>query len=196
MPMKRTDSTEGGREMDGGVGEGAAAKKDAARKSSAAGKTGGTAKKGAGVRSVSGGEAGEAQGGAKQPRGSRAASPATGRARQAASQARQPDLRADARNFAAARPEGWNHDEWLGFLEGLRERGHNIEDKEAIGSMLERERLSVALERVPGIGAQRVRAIAESYPNVYLLKDASPQDLADRAKIPLPLAERIKETLR
>jgi hypothetical protein len=175
MPTKRTDSTEGGREMDGGVGEGAAAKKGAAKKSSADIGAGGAA---------------------KQARGARASSPATGRARQAASQAKQPDLRADARNFAAARPEGWNHDEWLGFLEGLRDRGHNIEDKEAIGSLLERERLSVILERVPGIGAQRVRAIADSYPNVYLLKAASPQELAQRAKVPLPLAERIKETIR
>ena len=48
-------------------------------------------------------------------------------------------------------------------MDDLRQRGHNVEDRDAIGSMLERERLGVVLERVEGISAPRVRVIAERY---------------------------------
>jgi len=106
------------------------------------------------------------------------------------------DLRSEARGFVAGRPQGWNHDEWLSFLDDLRQRGHNVEDRDAIGSLLERERLGVVLERVEGISAQRVRAIADRYGNVWRLKDASPEELAREAKIPQPLAERILESVR
>lgn len=163
--------------VDGGTGNaagGSAGSKSAGAKVAARGKTAAGAKSAAGTKGAS------------------AAKTAT----RGAKAGGQNDLRSDARSFAAGRPDGWSHDDWLSFLEELRDRGHNIEDREAIGSLLERERLSLALEKVQGIGPQRVRSIAEKYGNVWRLKETSADDLARDASIPRPLAERIIESMR
>ena len=52
-------------------------------------------------------------------------------------------LHDEIRDFASARPGGWDHDDWLTFLEHLRDRGHDTSDAAEIGSLLERERLAV-----------------------------------------------------
>lgn len=126
----------------------------------------------------------------------KAAGKAAGTVKRAATGASAPDLRSEARGFVSGRPNGWSHDDWIGFLEELRGRGHNVDDKEAIGSTLERERLAHVLEKVPGIGTQRVRAITDRYGNIWRLKEASADDLARDANIPRPLAERIVESVR
>lgn len=173
MATKKTDST-------GGNQGGAAAKKTgSASKTTSAQKSAPAAKSGSPQKSAQkSAPAKRAGGGAKSASGG------------------GPDLRADVRGFVSGRPQGWNHDEWLSFLEDLRGRGHNIEDRDAVGSLLERERLSVILEKVPGIGAQRVRSVAERYGNVWRLKDASADELSRDANIPRPLAERILDSVR
>lgn len=105
------------------------------------------------------------------------------------------DLRADLREFARGRPQGWNHEEWLGFVEHLRGRGHNINDQEAIGSLLERERIGVLLEKVPGLGAQRIRALSDAFGNVWRLREADADEIARTAKIPRDVAQRVVDTL-
>ncbi|HYJ78219.1 MAG TPA: hypothetical protein VEW03_01350, partial [Longimicrobiaceae bacterium] len=67
------------------------------------------------------------------------------------------------RAFAAARPEGWGHEDWISFLDHLRTRGHETGDDAGIGRLLERERLSVLLERIPGMGPRRVQAVVERF---------------------------------
>lgn len=101
------------------------------------------------------------------------------------------DLQKDLRDFASARPAGWNHEDWLVFLESLKERGHNINDRDAIGLALERERLDLALSRVKGIGPQRRRALIERYGNVWSLRTADPDEVAKVAGIKRELAERV-----
>ena len=54
----------------------------------------------------------------------------------------------------------------------------------------------MTLEKVPGLGAQRVKSISERYGNVWRLKEASADDLARDANVPRPLAERIVESVR
>jgi hypothetical protein len=105
------------------------------------------------------------------------------------------NLRADVRDFAKAKPQGWNHDEWLGFLEHLKTRGHNIHDHEAIGTMLERERIAVLLEKVPGLGPQRISALAEKFGNIWRLKGASAEEIAAATKLPRDVAQRVVEAL-
>jgi hypothetical protein len=105
------------------------------------------------------------------------------------------DLRSDLREFAKGRPQGWNHEEWLGFIEQLRGKGHNINDQEAIGSMLERERIGVLLEKVPGLGAQRIRSLAEAFGNVWRLREADADQIARTAKLPRDVAQRVVDTL-
>jgi hypothetical protein len=105
------------------------------------------------------------------------------------------NLRADVRDFAKAKPQGWNHDEWLGFLEHLKTRGHNIHDHEAIGTLLERERIGVLLEKVPGLGPQRISALTEKFGNIWTLKNASAEEIAAAAKLPRDVAQRVVEAL-
>ena len=177
MATKKTDSTEGG------LGGAAAKKTGSASKTASAQKSAPAAAKGVSA----------------QKSATKSAQKSASKSAQKSAPAKRAgglDLRAEARGFVAGRPQGWNHDEWLGFLEDLRQRGHNVEDRDAIGSMLERERLGVVLERVEGISAQRVRSISERYGNVWRLKDATPEELARETKIPQPLAERILESVR
>lgn len=105
------------------------------------------------------------------------------------------DLRSDLREFAKGRPDGWNHEEWLGFIEHLRGKGHNINDQEAIGSMLERERIGVLLEKVPGLGAQRIRSLSEAFGNVWRLREADADEIARTAKLPRDVAQRVVDSL-
>jgi hypothetical protein len=106
---------------------------------------------------------------------------------------RSPDLRKDLRDFASARPEGWNHEDWQSFLEHLRTRGHDTSNADAIGLSLERERLAMALERVDGVGPQRVRALADRFVTLWSFRNADVEEIAATANIRRDLAERIKE---
>jgi hypothetical protein len=105
------------------------------------------------------------------------------------------DLRRDLRDFASARPQGWNHDDWLNFLESLKERGHDINDRDAIGMMLEKERLDLALSRIRGMGPQRRQALVERYGTIWNLRNADVDEIAATAKIPRNLAEAVKADL-
>jgi hypothetical protein len=105
------------------------------------------------------------------------------------------DLKKALRDFAAARPDGWNHDDWIHFLEDLKARGHNINDRDAVGRMLERERLGVLLEKVPGMGPQRIQKLADKFGTVWRLRDASTDEIADAANLPRALAEKVREAV-
>lgn len=49
-------------------------------------------------------------------------------------------LNAELDRFVAEHPGGWNHDEWLGLLGTLRDRGYETSDQDAIGLALEDRR--------------------------------------------------------
>ena len=122
-------------------------------------------------------------------KGGAAAKPARASRKQAPA---GPDLGADLRQFVSENPHGWGHGEWIGLLDRLRERGHSVDDTEQIGRSLERERLAATLEGVEGVGPQRVRSIVDRYETLWSLRQADVDDVAQSAKIPRPLAERIK----
>ena len=103
----------------------------------------------------------------------------------------QPDLRVDLRQFVAEHPQGWSHDDWLGLLSRLGERGHDVGDPDTVGIALEREGLAARLAGVPGVGPQRIRSIVERYGSLSDLRQAGPEDLSRSAGIPRALAERI-----
>lgn len=105
-------------------------------------------------------------------------------------------LRLDLRAFAQARPAGWGHDDWLSFLDVLRERGHDTSDPESIGLQLERERLAVVLAEVQGLGPKRVEALVTRFDTLWSLRQASVDDVAAVQGIPRSLAERIVEHVR
>ena len=105
------------------------------------------------------------------------------------------DLRADLRAFASGRPQGWDHADWLAFLEHLRERGHETSDAEAIGKALERERLAVVLETVQGMGPKRVDSLVERFQTLWSLRHASVDAIASTPGMNLSLAEKVRQTL-
>ncbi|HEX6071071.1 MAG TPA: helix-hairpin-helix domain-containing protein [Longimicrobiaceae bacterium] len=70
-----------------------------------------------------------------------------------------------------------------------------MQDPDAIGTALERERLSAMLGAIQGVGAQRVGALAERYGTIWNLRQADVGDLTRAARIPRPLAERIRSAI-
>jgi hypothetical protein len=135
---------------------------------------------------------------AKEPPTKRAAAKAPARKGVAVADARRAgdDLRADLRAFAEGRPQGWDHADWLVFLDHLRERGHDTADADAIGLMLERERLAALLERVQGMGPKRVQGIVERYDTIWSAHHASVDELAALPGMNLSLAEKVRQALR
>ena len=106
---------------------------------------------------------------------------------------RKLDLDEDLRKFAAARPQGWDHHDWEVFLDHLAQRGHDVQNPEAIGAQLERERLASILDRISGMGPRRTEALVERYQTLWNLRQASVEELAGFRAIPRSLAERIYE---
>ncbi|MBB4636550.1 hypothetical protein [Longimicrobium terrae] len=105
-------------------------------------------------------------------------------------------LAEDLRAFAGARPSGWNHDDWVGFLTELAAKGHDCSDPEQVGARLERERLAMSLEAIQGVEHAGVEALANRFQTLWSARHASPQDIAQTAGIPQPQAERVLHALR
>ena len=108
---------------------------------------------------------------------------------------KQPDLQADLRAFIAARPAGWSHDDWMAFLDHLKERGHDTSDPEAIGQALERERLAALLERVQGMGPRRVSAVVERYETAWSCARADVDGIAALPGMNRALAEKVRQAV-
>jgi hypothetical protein len=113
-----------------------------------------------------------------------------------AARKQKPDLEGDLREFVQTHPGGWGHNEWIGLVNLLRDRGHDTSDTDAIGMALERERLRLVLQRIPGLGPQRVGAIADRYPRIWNLMQANAEELATAANLPRTLANKVKEAIR
>ena len=104
-------------------------------------------------------------------------------------------LQAEIERFVAEHPEGWGHGEWAGLLEGLRAEGHDVSDEGAIGLAVERARLAKMLGQVKSVGPQRIKVIIDRYETIWSLRGAGAEELAAQAKIPLAVAERIKQSV-
>lgn len=149
----------------GGAAKTGATKSGGAAKSAGAAKTGGAAKSSGAAKS----------GGAAKTRNVQSG----------------PDLRKDLRDFASGRPQGWNHEDWEQFLQDLQARGHNINDRDQIGMLLERERLNMKLESVEGLSPQRRKTLTEEFGTLWSLRNAGADEIARRANVPRELAEKV-----
>lgn len=120
-------------------------------------------------------------------------------ARRAAGSSRRPSsarrLEAEMREFIANHPQGWGHEPWLGLLDRLRADGHDTNDTDEIGRRLERERLTVTLERVRGLGPQRVRTLVDRYQTLWNLRQADVEEMTKAARLGRPLAERVRDAV-
>lgn len=108
---------------------------------------------------------------------------------------READLRAELRDFASGRPAGWDHDDWVSFLDHLRGKGHEVGNTEEIGMALERERLAVRLGQVQGMGPRRVDALVERFDTLYSLGQASVDEIAAVQGMNRSLAERVRQQI-
>jgi len=124
-----------------------------------------------------------------------APAPAPAAAPAAARAANPARLQRELRDFASARPQGWGHEDWINFLEGLQARGYNIQDRDAIGSALEKERLDLALSAIRGLGPQRRRALVERFEHLWTFRNANPAEIAETARIPLDLAAAARDAV-
>lgn len=107
----------------------------------------------------------------------------------------EPDLKGDLRAFVMARPAGWGHEDWLAFLDHLRERGHDTSDPDALGLALERERLASILERVQGMGPKRVSSVVGRYETVWSCARADVDEIAALPGMNRTLAEKVRQAL-
>ena len=104
-------------------------------------------------------------------------------------------LDAKIERFVAEHPGGWGHAEWTGLLDALRAEGEEVEDEGAIGLAVERARLAATLGQVKSVGPQRIKVIIDRYETIWSLRGAPVEELAASTKIPLALAERIKQSV-
>lgn len=105
-------------------------------------------------------------------------------------------LAMDLRAFAIARPSGWNHDDWVLFLEYLASQGHDVSDADGIGRRLEQERLGISLGGVPGLGPRRVQSLVDRFGSLWSMRHAGADDVAAVPGMTRPLAQRLVEDLR
>lgn len=106
-------------------------------------------------------------------------------------------MRERLRAFVQEHPEGWNHHQWLGLLSELTDEGVDTGDPAAIGAALEYERVLAYLESVDvrGLGPKRREAVADRYPRLWDLRQATAEELAELPAFHRGLAEALHEAL-
>jgi hypothetical protein len=105
-------------------------------------------------------------------------------------------LRAELKAVASARPAGWDHQDWMSFLDHLTEKGHDTSDHDGIGRALEHERLAVVLGQVPGLGPKRLESLVCRYETLWSIRQADADDLARVQGMNRPLAEKVRQALQ
>lgn len=119
-----------------------------------------------------------------------------GTAKMSAGGAKGGDMRPHLRDFASTRLGGWSHDDWEGLLGNLQQRGFDVSDRDAVGMALERERLHMMLEKVPGVSSAKARTLTDRFGRLWDLRNASADEIAQAGKVPRDVAERISQSLR
>ncbi len=140
-------------------------------------------------------KAAAAKAGAKKPAAKKAGAKTAGAKKTGGGKAKR-DLPRDLREFVAAHPEGWSHQEWDQLLGSLRDKGHDLGDSEKIGIELERERLRQRLQGMSGLGPRRIDALVGRFETLWSLQQASVDEIAQLPSIPRNVAERVREELR
>lgn len=108
------------------------------------------------------------------------------------------NLLRELRSFVQEHPHGWSHDEWLGLLFHLSQKGIDTGDEEAIGRALERERLLHTLGNlgIQGLGPKRREALALHFGTLWNLMEATPDEIAGVQGLHRSLAHQIADVLQ
>jgi len=84
--------------------------------------------------------------------------------------------------------------EALRALQRLRDEAHRF-GLDYHRKLRSRARIGSVLDRIEGVGPVRRAALLKAFGSVEALRDASPEAIAERAGVPLPLARRVSEQL-
>jgi excinuclease ABC subunit C len=82
----------------------------------------------------------------------------------------------------------------LRALQRLRDEAHRF-GLEYHRTLRSRARIGSALDQVPGVGPTRRAALLKAFGSVVALREASPEQIAERARVPLALALRVAQHL-
>ena len=103
----------------------------------------------------------------------------------------------DIQAFVQQHMDGWNHDEWMGFIHQLGEAGHDTSDQDGIGLALEQERLRCNLKSwgIKGLGPKRIEAITFAYASLENMRGTDGAAIAERTGLPKQVASEVAARL-
>lgn len=103
----------------------------------------------------------------------------------------------DIQDFVQQHMDGWNHDEWMGFIHHLGEAGYDVSDQDGIGLALEQERLRSTLKSwgIKGLGPKRIEAITHAYASLENMRGTDGSGLAGRTGLPKQIANQVAARL-
>jgi excinuclease ABC subunit C len=84
--------------------------------------------------------------------------------------------------------------EALRALQRLRDEAHRF-GLDYHRKLRSRARIGSVLDRIPGVGPARRAALLKAFGSVDALREATPEVIAERTRVPLPLARRVAESL-
>jgi excinuclease ABC subunit C len=84
--------------------------------------------------------------------------------------------------------------EALRALQRLRDEAHRF-GLDYHRKLRSRARIGSVLDRIPGVGPARRAALLKAFGSVDALREATPEAIAERTRVPLPLARRVAESL-
>lgn len=100
------------------------------------------------------------------------------------------------RQFVQSHPHGWGHDEWVDLVNRLGAEGHDIQDRDSVGMMLENERMRHHLEQVDGLGSKAMDALVSRYGTMWNLQRADAAELESVPGVSPDVARRLREGSR
>ncbi|MBT8337027.1 MAG: hypothetical protein KJO11_10515 [Gemmatimonadetes bacterium] len=102
------------------------------------------------------------------------------------------------KEFVSGHIHGWSDDDWRELLATLAEEGHDVDDTGTLGLRLERAHILSTLERLalPGIGPRRREHVADHFPSLWTLRNASVEQLAELPSFHRGLADTLHDGLK
>ncbi len=106
-------------------------------------------------------------------------------------------LDAELKDFVAEHIHGWDHQDWHRLMGRLGADGYDVSDTAALGLRLERAHILATLERLDlrGVGPKRRERLADHYPSLWQLRQASVDELAAVPTINRVVAETVRDGL-
>lgn len=100
-------------------------------------------------------------------------------------------------SFIETRPDGWSHEEWLRLLDELEREGHDVRDRDSVGTELEKERLRLEIRRrgIKGMGPKRTEAVVDRYRTLWNLRHAPADEVAGVPSMNRSLAQKLLTSL-